>query len=139
MRDRYVCIMRQGHPLSRKKLTLKQYVNAKHLLVSLTGEATGIIDEHLREQGLKRRILLTVNQFTLVPELIATSDAIAAIPLRILSKSAYASQLHIAELPVEMAIAELQMMWHERKQRDPAHEWLRSLCVSVGESLIVEL
>ncbi len=67
MRDRYVCIMRQGHPLACKKLTLKQYANAKHLLVSLTGEATGFIDEQLREQGLQRRIMLTVNQFSLVP------------------------------------------------------------------------
>ena len=135
MRDRYVCIMHQGHPLARKRLTLKQYVNAKHLLVSLTGEATGLIDEQLREQGLKRRVMLTVNQFTLVPELVATSDSIAAIPQRILSKSAYASQLHIAELPVEMAIAELQMMWHERKQRDPAHEWLRSLMIELCDRM----
>lgn len=46
-RDRYVCIMRRRHPLSQKKLTLKQYVNAKHLLVSLTGKSTVFIDEHL--------------------------------------------------------------------------------------------
>jgi len=42
-------------------------MNAKHLLISLTGEPTGYIDEQLREQGLKR-IMLTVNQFTLVPD-----------------------------------------------------------------------
>lgn len=83
-RDRYVCIMRRGHPLSRKKLTLKQYVNAKHLLVSLTGESTGFIDEQLRDQGLKRRIMLTVNQFTLVSELLAKSDFITAIAEKLL-------------------------------------------------------
>jgi len=38
------------------------------------------------EQGLKRRIMLTVNQFTLVPELIAKSDLITAIPERILKR-----------------------------------------------------
>ena len=38
------CVMRRGHPLSRKKLTLERYVQAKHLLVSLTGEPTGFID-----------------------------------------------------------------------------------------------
>ncbi|MEM1310894.1 MAG: LysR family transcriptional regulator [Cyanobacteria bacterium P01_D01_bin.115] len=134
MRDRYVCIMRQGHPLARKKLTLKSYVNANHLLVSLTGEATGFIDEQLREQGLKRRIMLSVNQFTLVPELIATSDLITAIPQRILAKSPYSQQLHIVELPVEVAPAELQMMWHERKHADPAHEWLRQQLVAISQA-----
>ncbi|MEM1281910.1 MAG: LysR substrate-binding domain-containing protein, partial [Cyanobacteria bacterium P01_H01_bin.152] len=123
-----------GHPLARKKLTLKSYVNADHLLVSLTGEATGFIDEQLREQGLKRRIMLSVNQFTLVPELIATSDLITAIPQRILAKSPYSQQLHIVELPVEVAPAELQMMWHERKHADPAHEWLRQQLVAISQA-----
>jgi DNA-binding transcriptional LysR family regulator len=133
-RDRYVCVMRHGHPLSNRKLTLKKYVNAKHLLVSLTGESTGFIDEQLREQGLKRRIMLTVNQFTLAPELIAKSDLITAIPKRILQKSSYLEQLHIVELPIEVAPSELQMMWHERKQRDPAHEWLRSQLTEISKN-----
>jgi DNA-binding transcriptional LysR family regulator len=30
------------------------------------------------------------------------------------------------ELPIEVAPAQLQMMWHERKLRDPSHEWMRS-------------
>nr|WP_199297570.1 LysR substrate-binding domain-containing protein [Trichocoleus sp. FACHB-40] len=84
------------------------------------------IDEQLREQGLKQRIMLTINQFTLVPKLIAKSDSIAAIPARILQKNLYLEQLHIVELPIGGAPPELQMIWTEQKQRDPAHEWLRS-------------
>ncbi|BAZ17795.1 transcriptional regulator LysR family protein [Calothrix sp. NIES-4071] len=133
--DRYICIMRQGHPLASKKLTLKQYVNANHLLVSLTGEATGFIDEQLREKGLQRRIVITVNQFNLVPELIANSDLISAIPLRTLQRSPLKEQLHVAELPIEVAPALLQMMWHERKQREPAHEWLREIIVEICKNL----
>jgi len=53
----------------------------------------------------------------LVPELIAKSDLITAIPEKNSEKSSYSEQLHIVELPIE--VAELQMMWHERKQRDP--------------------
>lgn len=93
--DSYICIMRQGHPLACRKLTLKQYVNANHLLVSLTGEATGFIDEQLREKGLQRRIVITVNQFNLVPELIANSDLITAIPLKTLQRSPLKEQLHV--------------------------------------------
>lgn len=133
--DSYICIMRQGHPLARKKLTLKHYVNANHLLVSLTGEATGFIDEQLREKGLQRRIVLTVNQFNLVPELIVNSDLITAIPLRTLQRSPLKQQLHVAELPIEVAPALLQMMWHERKQREPAHEWLRGVIIEITNSL----
>ncbi|NER95571.1 MAG: LysR family transcriptional regulator [Symploca sp. SIO1B1] len=133
MEDRYICIMRKGHPLTRKKLTLKQYIKADHLLVTLTGEATGFIDEQLREMNLKRRIALTVNQFTLVPELIAASDLISAMPLRMVNRSLFQRDLHIAELPIKVAPAFLQMMWHERKQTDPAHEWLRTCLLEIAQ------
>ena len=29
----------------------------------------------------------------------------------------------------------LQMMWHERKQREPAHEWLRGVIIEITNSL----
>ncbi len=133
--DSYVCVMRRGHPLASKKLTLTRYMEAKHLLVSLTGEATGFIDQTLQEKGLKRRIALTVNQFAIAPELIANSDLISALPRRVLHKSGLEKQLHVVALPVEIAPAIVQMMWHERKQRDPAHEWLRSLLINTCENL----
>ena len=132
--DRYVCIMRKDHPLARKKLTLKRYVKATHVLVTLTGEATGFIDEQLREMGLQRRIALTVNQFTLVPELIAGSSLISAMPLRMVQRSHVRTDLHVAELPIPVAPAFLQMMWHERKQMDPAHEWLRNCLIEIAQN-----
>jgi DNA-binding transcriptional LysR family regulator len=127
----YVCLMRKGHPLASKKLTLNQYANAKHLLVSLTGEATGFIDRALQQQGLKRRIALTVNQFTPVPQLIATSDLLTVLPAWNVQTSDFKEQLHIVPVPLKIAPLTVQMMWHERKQNDPAHEWLRSQVIEV--------
>lgn len=135
MGDRYVCIMRKGHPISGKKLTLKQYIKADHLLVTLTGEATGFIDEQLREMDLSRRIALTVNQFMLVPELVAGSNLISAMPLRMVERSPVQADLHITELPIKIAPAILQMMWHERNQGDPAHEWLRIRLLEIAQGL----
>src|SRR3569623_1714475 len=44
---RYVCVMREGHPLSRGPLTLKRYCAAHHLLVSFSGRPFGFVDEAL--------------------------------------------------------------------------------------------
>jgi len=49
-------------------------------LVMLTGETTGLIDPMLHELGLKRRIGLTVNQFAVVPRIIAESDFLTVLP-----------------------------------------------------------
>lgn len=136
--DHYVCAMRKQHPLAKRKLTLDRFVRADHLLITLTGEPTGFIDRILREKGLQRRIVLTVNQFALAPAILANSDLIAAINYRSVQHSHFAKALHLTELPLDHDPIQVRMMWHDRKQRDAAHEWLRSLCVSIGESLIAE-
>lgn len=90
----FVCVMRQGHWLATRKLTLERYMQAKHLLVTLTGESTGLIDPLLQEQGLKRRIALTVNQFAVAPRIVAQSDLIAVLPLRVVQLSGVADCLY---------------------------------------------
>ncbi len=129
--DHYVCGMRKQHPLAQRKLTLDQFVRADHLLITLTGEATGFIDRILREKGLQRRILLTVNQFALAPAILANSDLIAAINYRSVQHSHFAKALHLTELPLDHDPIHVRMMWHDRKQRDAAHEWLRSLIAAL--------
>ena len=125
--DHYVCGMRKQHPLAKRKLTLDQFVRADHLLITLTGEPTGFVDLILREKGLQRRIVLTINQFALAPAILANSDLIAAINYRSVQHSSFANSLHLTELPLDHDPIHVRLMWHDRKQRDAAHQWLRSL------------
>jgi DNA-binding transcriptional LysR family regulator len=131
----FVCIMRQGHPLTRRKLTLERYVRAKHLLVTLSGESTGLIDPLLQERGLERRIALTVNQFAVAPQIIAQSDLVAILPLRIVQLSGFIHQLHLVPVPVELAPTTLQMMWHERNHLEVEQQWLRGLMISLCQRI----
>ena len=132
--DRYVCVMRKKHSLAQRNLTPKRYADAAHLLVSLTGDSVGFIDKQLREMNLERRVALTVNQFSLVPELVSRSDLIASIPLRLVQQSPFVKDLTIAELPFSVAPTSLQMMWHQRVQSDPAHQWFRDLLLEISQS-----
>lgn len=131
----FTCVMRQNHPLASQPLTLKRYVQAKHLLVTLTGEATGFIDVILQERELKRRVALTVNQFAVAPQIIASSDLIAVLPARIVGTSAFSEQLHSAPLPIEISPSVVKMMWHERNHLDAAQAWLRAQITTLCEQL----
>jgi DNA-binding transcriptional LysR family regulator len=130
-----MCVMRRDHPLANKKLTLQRYVQAKHLLVTLSGEPTGFIDRLLQERGLTRRIALTVNQFAIAPQLIAKSDLMAILPTRIVQLSEFAEQLHLAPPPIEIAPSIVKMMWHERHHANPALQWLRSRLTALSDHL----
>lgn len=133
----FICAMRRDHPLANKKLTLQDYVQAKHLLVTLSGESTGLLEPILQERGLQRQIVLTVNQFAVTPKIIANSDLIAVLPTRVIQMSELADQLHLAPLPLEIEIAPstLKMMWHERNHHEPAQQWLRSQLSKICEHL----
>lgn len=132
--ETYVCAMRPDHPLA-KELTLERFAQAKHLLISLTGEATGFLDQRLESKGLKRRIALTVNQFALAPVVVANSDLICTLAYRTAKNFGLEDKLHLAPLPLDLEPTSINMMWHERNHLDSAHVWLRSLLMTICENL----
>ena len=73
----FVIAMRTGHPFSDRP-TIDRFLALQHLLVSHTGDAFGFIDRLLAEQGLSRRIALTVPNFMFALAVIAESDLVAA-------------------------------------------------------------
>lgn len=131
--NHFVCAMRSEHPLANEKLSLETFINAEHLLLSLSGEASGGVDIQLRKQGLTRRISMTVNHCNNIPKLLTHTDMITTIPLPIILESVNQGVLVIKKPPFTMAPGPISMSWHVRNQRDPAMLWLRSKVLEVLE------
>ena len=89
------------------------------------------IDEALAALGRKRHARLAVPHFLLVPEIVARSDMISALPERL--ALGYAGTLRILELPVKMDDFTVGQIWHERNQREPAQVWLRDVMLKVAQ------
>jgi DNA-binding transcriptional LysR family regulator len=124
---RYVCVMRRGHALARRKaLTLDAYCAAAHLLVSFSGRAFGYVDQALAALGRQRRIVLTVNQFFTAGRVVARSNLLTVLPQSFLEATGYLDELAITELPLALAPVHVGMLWHLRHDADPAHRWLRA-------------
>jgi DNA-binding transcriptional LysR family regulator len=123
---RYVCVMRRGHPLSKKgALTLQAYCAAAHLLVSFSGKPFGYVDQALAALGRQRRIVLTVNQFFTAGRVVARSNLLTALPESFLDATGYRGELAMAELPLTLDAVHVGMLWHLRHDAEPAHRWLR--------------
>lgn len=123
----YVCVMRKGHPLAGERLTIDSYCNATHLLVSLSGKPHAVIDDVLTGLGRERRILLTVNQFFSAGRIVASSDLITVLPRHMIAATGMTDSLVVKPLPFPTPEEHVDMLWHERDARNPAHKWLRSL------------
>ena len=75
----FVIAMRKGHPFGVEP-TLQRFCAMQHLVVSLSGDAHGFVDEFLANQGYSRRIALTVPNFMFALAVIAETNLIAALP-----------------------------------------------------------
>lgn len=124
-RGPYICVMRQGHPLAAKpELSLEDFCNAHHLLVSYSGQPFGFADRALAELGLSRRIVLTVNQFFTGGQVVANSDLLTVLPAHFLPATGFASRLVVRRPPIDLGIAEVDAVWHRQAMANPAQQWL---------------
>ncbi|MGN6388704.1 MAG: LysR family transcriptional regulator [Burkholderiaceae bacterium] len=129
---RYVCVMRKDHPLAHSDLTVDAYCSARHLMVSFSGRAHGSVDDVLYQMNRSRRMVLTVNQFFTAGRVVASSDLITVLPRHLIASTGMQDALIAKELPFELPEVNVDMLWHERDSRTPAHKWLRAELAKVS-------
>jgi DNA-binding transcriptional LysR family regulator len=122
--------MRRDHPLAAAELTLDAFVEAHHMLVTFSGRPHGFVDEALATLGRQRRIVLTVNQFATAGSVVARSDLLTVLPRQFLPATGVEHRLAQKPLPLPLATVNVEMMWHLRKDDDPAHRWLRDQVIA---------
>lgn len=123
---RYVCVMRRGHPLAASPtLDLLDYCNALHLLVSFSGKPHGYVDEALAAMNLKRRVVMTVNQFATAGRMVQHSNLITVLPEGFVQAAGQQADLVTRELPFRLQPVQVAMLWHRRHEAHPAQAWLR--------------
>jgi len=127
----FVALMSPDHPLAHKEFDIKAFVNSEHLLVTLTGDASGIVDSKLAEKNLTRRIAMTTNSFTSAMNLITNTSLICVLPYAIAFEHVKNGSLICKPMPIEIPPAEISMAWHNRSNRDEGLIWLRKTIVQI--------
>lgn len=131
---RYVCVMRRGHPLAERALSLDTFCEAHHLLVSFSGRPHGYVDQALAALGRQRRIVLTVNQFFTAGRVVQQSDLLTVLPESFMGATGYGHELLLRELPMALNPVHVEMIWHLRHDADPAHRWLRAQMLAAAHA-----
>jgi len=125
LRDRFIGVVRIGHPLSQGEITPSRYAAGGHVCVSRQGQSRGPIDDALSPLGLERKIVTLVGGFSTALALARASDLIASVPER--HTGNLRAGMHSFPLPVPMPEITVSLLWHPRLHADPAHRWLRGL------------
>lgn len=121
--DRWIGVVRTGHPLLSRPLTPSVFAEAGHILVLRRGLQSGRIDDAMRAVGLERRVMTIVNGFATAIALARDTHWIATVPER--HTAGLRRDLEGFALPVETPTFTVSMLWHPRMDGDVAHRWLR--------------
>jgi DNA-binding transcriptional LysR family regulator len=125
--ERFVCLLREGHPRVGSRLSLKAYLELSHVLVAPMGYRGSVVDDLLVERGAEpRRVALTVPHFLVAPFIVAASDLVLTVPERVARRYASALPLRRLAPPLEVPGFTISQLWHERMHHDAGHAFLRA-------------
>jgi len=130
--DSFVCMLRADQRAA-KKLKLKDYLQAKHVRVSVLNSASDPIDRALAKRRLSRSIAVTVPHFSVLPMIIEQSALVATLSRRLAESQARSSQVTLCQLPFSLGKRVTRMVWHERSEVDPGGKFFRDLVREAAE------
>ncbi|MFC0041669.1 LysR family transcriptional regulator [Actinomadura rayongensis] len=125
--ERFVAVMRPGHPLTKPDAPLTAWAAASQLATSRRGRTRGPIDDALAAEGLRRRLVGSVPDAHTALAVVAGSDLVAFALARLHRRLIDRLGLVAVVPPLELPPCVLEMAWHVRYDADAAHAWLRGI------------
>ncbi|MGJ7462800.1 LysR family transcriptional regulator [Halomonas sp. MA07-2] len=123
--QRYVCLMRQHHPLAAGAFGLEDFMAATHAVVVAKGTGHGMVEEELARAGAKRPIRLQLPHFAAVPYIISESDLVVTVTDKFAEATRERFRLKVHKHPLPFPEIPINLFWHRRFHRDAGNRWLR--------------
>ena len=128
--ERYVLIGRRNHPRLRDGITIEDFAQLEHVIVSLRGgDFVTPVDDVLAALGHRRNVVLSAASFLFVPEIVSQSDFVALVPERLVHDRA--NKLKLIDCPFPVEGFAVGMVWHERSHGHSGQRWIREAIVSL--------
>lgn len=134
--DRFVVIAQKQHLAIDGELTLAKYAELEQIRIPFYAMS---IDAAVRKCDLSCNFSVSAHNIWNVPFLVSQSSLIATIPERIAFIFRQFCQLDVFELPFEIDLYEIDLLWHRRADADPAHQWLRHVIHATANNIYRDL
>jgi DNA-binding transcriptional LysR family regulator len=135
--ESFVVAMRAGHPAATGKLTLDRFCSLSHLLIAPRGNPGGAVDDALAKLGRRRHVAVSVPHFLVAPHVIAASDLVVTMAMRMVAAFSSMFDLVTRAPPLPVPGFSIHLQWHERTHSDAAHRWFREQVAHVASHVRV--
>jgi DNA-binding transcriptional LysR family regulator len=126
--DRFVCMIRDGHPMAENKNSTFDISKLK--LLSIQNKITG----HTRllekiNTTFSDNIIITIPNFTVAPEIISKTDFGVIIPISIAKRYNTDNQFIIHEIDFPENRIEVKIYYHKLYENDPSIKWMKQIFI----------
>ena len=130
--EHIVVIARQHHPDFTRGMSKDAYIKADHILLNFPHPEHSLLDVLMhRSKRVNRKVKARVRQYVAIPSLVVQSDCIATVPKGMADYFAARYPLSVFDFPFPIAPITAYMIWHQSKNHDPAHVWLRNVILDL--------
>lgn len=126
-RERYVVVMRRGHPLAKLRPTAEALARLEYALVRAHPATT----RALHDLGLADRIRLSIPHFMVLPRILAETDLAVVMPPRLYAEFERMGRYAMWRPRVGLPSLDVSVHWAARFAADPGLAWLRERIVQL--------
>ncbi|MCP3460643.1 LysR family transcriptional regulator [Bradyrhizobium sp. CCGUVB23] len=132
-----VCVGCRSNKHLSRQLTFERYMSLGHVAVKFGSNRVPSIDEwFMQEHGIKRRVEVVVQSFSMIPPMLLGTNRIATMPLTLVKYFAKAMPLRITKLPLPLPGFTEAVQWPSLHNTDPASIWMREVLLQEAGRLV---
>ena len=126
----FVCLLANTHPYKRKTLTIKKYLELKHVVIETQPGQQTLVDRALTEGGYRRNIWLQLPYFIPAIAVLQDTDYVLTCPSRLAKQMHSRYALREIKVPPEIPAFSYFMFWHPRLTDENLHSWFREFVLA---------
>lgn len=133
-----VILLRKNHPEVENSISRDLYSSLRHVVID-SFEVGSRVQQVWKEFDIHRNVALRSPNFLSAPLILAESDMIATLPLKIARMFTRGGRLKIIPCPLPVGEFILEMHWHCLLEKDPAQIWFREQLIHVANELELDV
>ncbi|GLB66571.1 transcriptional regulator [Arthrobacter mangrovi] len=122
--ERYVCVLPETFAGSDEPLALDEFAALRHVAIHQSSGHSQA-DRMLESMGVERRVVLRLHHFSVLPQIVASNDCAAIVPLRVAELFAAQQPVTFRELPFAIPTFNVSLYWNGAPPVSSARTWFR--------------
>jgi DNA-binding transcriptional LysR family regulator len=130
LEDKFVCMVRRGHPIGRAKLTRTNFGGLSYIHAGSGAPGHQMAEQWLADAGIKRQIAVRLGHFTVAPDIVRNTNLAVIFPESVARQINSSNAFRLLPLPFELPPVEVKVHTHSRFASDAGIAWLRDLLIA---------